>query len=195
MKYKTIVADPPWKLCSGGSKSLAVHTHYKTQNKDQIIQTMLSWISDYPVADESHLYLWCINSYSSGYSKGIIDGLDVCRAIGFRPITNIVWCKPQNNPTPYGLRATEVCIFATRHRKGHHKDIMYGGSDTDNSVAKPTLKNSIDWFIADRREHSRKPDEFYELVESRSNGSYLEMYSRQKRDGWTSLGNEVNKYK
>jgi len=193
--YKTLLIDPPWKLCTGGKKSLAVHSHYDVQTKSEIIFTIKSWLSKYKIEEEAHLYLWTINSYSSGYSNGIIDALEVCRTIGFKPITNIIWCKPQNNPTPYGLRGTEVCIFATRHRKGHHKEIMYGGTDTSNSVAKPTLKNSIDWFTANRRQHSRKPNEFYELVEKRSNGPYLELYARNQRTGWTCLGNESNKYK
>lgn len=192
--YKTLVIDPPWKLCSGGSKSLAVHTHYPVQTKKEILETVHSWLKDHLIAEEAHLYLWCVNSYSSGYTKGITDGLEICRSIGFHPITNIIWCKPQNNPTPYGLRATEICIFASKHRKGNHQEIMYGGTANPQSVATPNLKRSLDWFIADRREHSQKPEEFYTLVEQRSNGPYLEMYSRKQRDGWTTLGNETTKY-
>ena len=112
MKYKTILADPPWKLCTGGQKSLAVHTHYPVQTKDQIITTMTEWLSQYEVADEAHLYLWTINSYSAGNSRGILDAVDVCNALGFRAVTNIVWTKPQSNPTPYGQRATELNAFA-----------------------------------------------------------------------------------
>lgn len=193
--YKTVVADPAWKLCSGGRSSLAVHTHYPVQTKNEVIDTMKKWIESHPIAPEAHLYLWCINSYSSGYSKGVEDALDVCRSIGFHPVTNIVWCKPQNNPTPYGLRGTELCIFATRHRKGQYREIMYGGSKNESSVAKDSLKRSLDWFVADRREHSRKPEEFYRLVEQRSNPPYLEMYGRTKRKNWTILGNETGKYK
>ena len=192
--YKTIVIDPAWKLCSGGSKSLAVHTHYQVQTTAEIIQTVKSWIEEYPISEEAHLYLWTINPYSSGYTNGIRDGIKVCEAIGFKPISNLIWCKPQNNPTPYGLRSTEICIFATRHRKGYHKRIMYGGSNDQYSVAKNGLKKSRDWFVADRREHSRKPDEFYKLVTQRSNGPYLEMYSRTERKGWTTLGNERGKF-
>ena len=173
---------------------MAVHTHYDVQTKQEIIVTIRKWIDKYPIAPEAHLYLWCVNSYSSGYTNGISDGLDVCRAIGFKPITNILWCKPQNNPTPYGLRASEICIFATRHRKGFHREIMYGGTENQESVAQKTLKTSLDWFIANRREHSRKPEQFYQLVEKRSQGPYLELYARKERKGWTACGNEKEKY-
>lgn len=194
MKYKTILADPPWKLCSGGSKSLAVHAHYPVQTKDEIIKTMKEWLDEYPVAEEAHLYLWAINSYSAGYSRGLLDAVDVCEAIGFRPITNITWVKPQNNPTPYGLRATELCIFAARWRKGEHKNVMYKGTNEPHNVVGPELLQSVDWFQADRREHSRKPDCFYEYIEGRSNGPYLEMYGRSQRPGWQVCGNQTHMF-
>lgn len=190
MKYKTILADPPWKLCTGGSKSLAVHTHYPVQTKDQIIKTMTEWIKQNPIADEAHLYLWTINTFSAGYSRGILDAVDVCEAIGFRAVTNIVWVKPQSNPTPYGQRAVELCLFGARWRKGKHKEVMYKGTDNPECVAKPGLTKSVDWFEEHRREHSRKPDSFYEYIESRSCGPYLELYSRTNRAGWKSVGND-----
>lgn len=195
MKYKTILADPPWKLCTGGQKSLAVHTHYPVQTKDQIIETMTEWLSQHEVADEAHLYLWTINSYSAGYSRGILDAVDVCNALGFRPVTNVVWTKPQSNPTPYGQRATELCLFGAKWRKGKHREVMYKGTENPECVATNTLTKSIDWFTADRREHSRKPDEFYEYIMQRSKGPYLELYSRTTHPDWDVVGNQTNKFK
>lgn len=194
MKYKTILADPPWKLCTGGQKSLAVHTHYPVQTKDQIIETMTNWLSQYEVADEAHLYLWTINSYSAGYSKGILDAVDVCNALGFRPVTNIVWTKPQSNPTPYGQRAVELCLFGARWRKGKHREVMYKGTESPECVSQPGLTKSTDWFTSDRREHSRKPDEFYEYIMNRSKGPYLELYSRTTCPGWDVVGNQTEKF-
>ena len=195
MKYKTILADPPWKLCTGGQKSLAVHTHYPVQTKDQVIETMTEWLSQHEDADESHLYLWTINSYSAGYSRGILDAVDVCNALGFRPVTNVVWTKPQSNPTPYGQRATELCLFGAKWRKGKHREVMYKGTENPECVATNTLTKSIDWFTADRREHSRKPDEFYEYIMQRSKGPYLELYSRTTHPDWDVVGNQTNKFK
>ena len=195
IEYKTILIDPPWKLCSGGSKGLAVHTHYPVQTIQEIKDTVSNWIQENPVASEAHLYLWTVNSYSAGYSRGILDALDLCDHIGFRPITNLVWAKPQSNPTPYGQRATEICIFATRHRKGNHKEIMYKGTSNQKSVVSPGLSSSVDWFISDRRDHSRKPDSFYDYIESRSQGPYLELYSRTGKEGWTGIGNQSGKWK
>ena len=195
MKYKTILADPPWALCTGGSKTLAVHTHYPVQKKDEVIQTMSGWLKQYEIADEAHLYLWTINSYSAGYSRGILDAVDVCEALGFRPITNIMWTKPQSNPTPYGLRAVEICLFGAKWRKGKHREVMYKGTQNPECVSQPGLTKSVDWFTADRREHSRKPDSFYEYIMGRSKGPYLELYSRTSYPGWDVAGNQTDKFK
>lgn len=195
MKIKTILADPPWKLCTGGSKSLAVHTHYPVQKKDEIIQTMKGWLSQYDIADEAHLYLWTINSYSAGYSRGILDAVDVCNALGFKPVTNIVWTKPQSNPTPYGQRAVELCLFGARWRKGMHREVMYKGTENPECVAQSGLVKSVDWFTADRRDHSRKPDEFYNYIMNRSKGPYLELYSRTTHPGWNVVGNQTDQFK
>lgn len=192
---RTILIDPPWKLCTGGSNSLSVQAHYPVQKQFEILKTCKDWISKYTISDEAHLYLWTVNTYSTGYSKGIEDALELCRVLGFNPITNLLWCKKSGNPTPYGLRASEICIFASKHKKGNHKKVMYKGTGLEDTVALPGLVKSRDWFSEERREHSRKPDSFYSLIESRSNGPYLELYGRTEREGWTTEGNDTNKFK
>lgn len=188
---KTIVADPPWFMCTGGSKSINPKDHYPVQKTSEIITTLQDWFEEYPIAPEAHLYLWTINSFSAGNSRGILDGYDVCRALGFNPVTCIVWIKDNNsNPTPYGQRGTELCIFAEKHRKGRHKEVMYKGTGNPESVVGKGLSGSIDYLITPRKEHSRKPNEFYEYVESRSRGPYLECYSRTNRKNWISAGNQ-----
>ena len=191
--YKTILIDPPWKLCTGGSKSLAVHTHYPFQTQKEILLTVENWVKKYPIAKNAHCYIWSINSYSSGGTKGIESALQLMRFLDFKPITNIIWTKDNSNPTPYGQRGVEICIFGARWEKGKHKKVMYKGDKTNTSVAKPTLSKSIDWFKHPRGRHSEKPNVFYDIIESRSNSPYLELYARKKRKGWTSLGNEITK--
>ena len=195
MEFKTILIDPPWKLCSGGSKSLSVHSHYPVQTKQEIIETILDWIEEYPIAKEAHLYLWTINSYSAGYSNGILDAVEVCKAIGFRPVTNIMWIKNnQSNPTPYGQRGTEICLFGAKWRKGKRKEVMYSGTNNRECVVNHGLSSSIDWFKGDRRDHSRKPDSFYDYIMNRSKGPYLEFYSRTNHPEWTAVGNQKNSF-
>ena len=197
--YKTIVADPPWQKSTGGvgHKSLQPSTHYPVQNKYQIIDTVNDWFTQYPIADEAHLYLWTVNSFTAGKNQGILPSLEVCERIGFKPVTLIPWVKDNvGSPTPYGMRYTEMCIFAVRYSKGNGKRTRYSGTQEPESVPNGKgLCSSKDYIIANRREHSRKPDEFYKYVEKRSKGPYLELYSRTTRPGWFGVGNQAGMWK
>ena len=197
--FKTIVIDPPWKKSTGGvgHRSLQPSTHYSVQTKLEIVDTIENWFKQYHVAPEAHLYLWTINSFTAGKNQGIIPALSVCEKIGFKPVSLIPWVKNNiGSPTPYGMRYTEMCIFAVRYRKGHGKRTRYSGTHEIESVPNGKgLCSSKDFVIANRRQHSRKPDEFYSYVESRSKGPYLDLYSRTLRKGWTCAGNQVGMWK
>jgi len=197
--FKTIVIDPPWKKSTGGvgHKTLQPSTHYAVQNKYEIIETINNWFTQYPVAPESHLYMWAVNSFTAGANQGILPALDVCKHIGFKPITLIPWVKKNiGSPTPYGMRYTEMCIFAVRYDKGRGKRTRYAGTSEVESVPNGKgLCSSKDFIIADRRQHSRKPDTFYQYVESRSKGPYLDVYSRTSRTNWTCVGNQTGTWK
>ena len=85
-----------------------------------------------------------------------------------------------------------MCIFAVRYDKGHGKRTRYSGTSEIESVPNGKgLCGSKDYIFADRRQHSRKPHEFYKYVESRSKGPYLDLYSRTNRPKWTSAGNQT----
>ena len=193
--YKTIVADPAWKTTTGGSKHLNPSAKYPVQKREEVLATIQNWFIQYPPAEEAHLYMWCLNTFSSGKHRGPIDAIWVCEQLGFKPITQILWVKNESNPTPYGQRASEVCIFSTKYRKGKGGEVMYKPTANQENVVGPGLSSSIDWFLADRRQHSRKPDEFYEYVENRSAGPYLELYARTSKQGWTAAGNQTGTWK
>ena len=193
-EYKTLVIDPPWMLCTGGSKTINPKFVYPLQPQEKIVETVEGWIEDYPIADEAHCYIWSINSFGTGRSRGLTDAIALCEKIGFNPVTLLVWTKPNGIPTPYGQRNTEVCLFGARWRKGNHKRVMYKPHYDEKSVVGAGLVSSVDFIHAPRREHSRKPEEFYELVESRSNAPYLELYSRMERFNWTCVGNQVGMF-
>ena len=196
--FKTIVVDPPWKKDSGGvgHASLQCSTHYEVQTVGQIVGTINDWFDKFPIAPECHLYLWTTNSFTAGNHQGILPAIKVCRDIGFTPITMIPWVKSNiGNPTPYGMRYTEVCLFGVKYEKGNGKRTRYSGTQEAESVPNGKgLLRSKDYIFAPRRQHSRKPEEFYSFVESRSKGPYLELYSRTQRPGWTGLGNEAGKW-
>lgn len=196
--FKTVVADPPWKKSTGGvgHASLQCSTHYDVQTKHEIVNTMNAWMSEYKVAPEAHLYMWTVNSFTAGKDQGILPALDVCKELGFKPISLIPWIKSNvGSPTPYGMRYTEMCIFAVRYEKGRGKRTRYSGTPEPESVPNGRgLCASKDFIIANRREHSRKPHSFYKFVEERSLGPYLDLYSRTDLPNWTCLGNQAGKW-
>ena len=61
---------------------------------------------------------------------------------------------------------------------------------------KPAVKltNQTTVIHGERREHSRKPDEFYKLVETLCMGRRLDYFSRERRPGWAQLGSEPEKF-
>ena len=124
---------------------------------------------------QAHLYLWVPNAL-------IQEGLDVMKAWGFTYKSNLVWYKVRKDGGPdgrgvgfYFRNVTELILFGT---KGSLRTLTPGRTQTN--------------IISTRkREHSRKPDEQYKLVESCSPGPYLEMFARHHRPGWVQWGNEA----
>jgi len=186
MKYKTILADPPWQYNSpravvgnggrGGQNGKAasiiqtdVKDHYSTMTLDDIKGLPVTELAD----TNAHLYLWTTNSF-------IVQAHDVALAWGFQPKTIITWVKIKKNKEPsmktgYWYRsATEHVIFCVR------------GKMRLQGPASPTA------ILAPRLPHSIKPDELYDLVETQSPGPYLELFARRSRPGWDHWGNEMS---
>lgn len=173
--YKTILADPPWHFSNSTGKVAPGHKRlgrYGTMKLDEI--------KALPVADsahkQSHLYLWVPNAL-------ILEGLEVMKLWGFTYKTNIVWHKIRKDGGPdgrgvgfYFRNVTELILFGTR------------GSLRTGAPG----RRQVNFLATRKREHSRKPDEIYPIIEACSPGPYLEMFARHSRPGWHSWGNEVD---
>jgi N6-adenosine-specific RNA methylase IME4 len=119
-----------------------------------------------PAADNAHLYLWVTNSFMR-------DGFDLLDEWGFTYKTCLTWCKPQIGMGNWFRNTTEHVLFGVRGKY-------------------PTLRNDVPThFVANRTKHSAKPESFYDLVESCSEGPWLEMFARRRRFGWHVWGNEA----
>jgi N6-adenosine-specific RNA methylase IME4 len=131
----------------------------------------LDWIKQLPIsaiaAQNCHLYLWVPNAL-------IGDGLCVMAAWGFEYKTVVTWAKFNLGVGNFFRNSSEQVLFGVK------------------GVLPPLRKNARTWFLADRREHSRKPDEFYHLVETVSPGPRIDVFSREKRSGWDQWGNECD---
>jgi N6-adenosine-specific RNA methylase IME4 len=120
-------------------------------------------------AEDCVLWLWTTNTH-------LFEVPNILAAWGFSYKTMLTWGKPQIGCGDWLRGQTEHCILAVR------------GKPVVTQVNQGTL------LLADRREHSRKPEEFYALVESLCPGSKVELFQRTARPGWVGHGNETKKF-
>ena len=126
------------------------------------------------VSDENcHLYLWVTNNFMK-------DGLKVMEEWGFRYVTMITWAKDRFGLGQYFRGQTEHCLFGVKGRLPY-------------KIIDGKRQQSTTLINAKRQKHSQKPVKMYEYIEKVSYGNYLELFARNKRDGWDSWGNETNK--
>lgn len=174
-KYSTILADPPWQFQNRTGKVAPEHKRllrYPTMTFDEIYDLPVKEIT----SPKAHLYLWVPNAL-------IIEGLETMRRWGFTYKTNLVWYKIRKDGGPdgrgvgfYFRNVTELVLF---------------GVKGDNNRTLAAGRRQVNILSTQKREHSRKPDEFYDIVESCSAGPYLEMFCRHPRDNWDAWGNEI----
>jgi N6-adenosine-specific RNA methylase IME4 len=177
-KFHTILADPPWQFQNRTGKMAPEHkrlSRYDTLSLQEIMQLNVLEC----IVEPAHLYLWVPNAL-------LAEGLEVMKAWGFSYKTNIVWYKIRKDGGPdgrgvgfYFRNVTELLLFGVR---GKNARTLQPGRTQVNIVN--TMK----------REHSRKPDEVYDLIESCSPGPYLELFARGKRANWEQWGDQVDNY-
>ena len=138
-------------------------------------------IKQLPVAQvaaaKAHLYLWCPNAL-------LPKGLAVMKAWGFTYKSNLVWHKVRRDGGSdgrgvgfYFRNVTELILFGVRGK---------------NARTLAPGRRQVNLLATRKREHSRKPDEQYQLIEACSPAPYLELFARGTRKGWTTWGNEAD---
>jgi N6-adenosine-specific RNA methylase IME4 len=169
VRYRTIVADPPWEI---GDFPRNLHAQGLGTKQCPYPTMAIGEVEALPVrnlaASDAHLYLWTTNQF-------LEPAYAIARAWGFRPVKVLVWCKA---PKGRGLggtfaSATEYILFA---RRGQLRSL--GRVDRN-------------WWQWPRRDHSAKPEAFLDIVEQVSPGPYLELFARRNRLGWDTWGNEA----
>lgn len=168
--FRTVLADPPWNEQGGGKSKRGADKHYPLLKTPDILRVMLSCPHWENVHENSHLYLWVTNNF-------LKDGLWIMDALGYRYVTNVCWKKDKAGLGQYFRGQHELLLFGTRGKRP--------------TEPRTDLKNIPSIFDAKRTKHSKKPEESYHLIESRSMGGYLELFAREPREGWTVWGNEV----
>jgi N6-adenosine-specific RNA methylase IME4 len=173
VKYRTIVADPPWAYDEGFGVGLGKH---RGERRPLPYPSMsLEAIRALPVAelaaDAAHLYLWTTTRY-------LRHAFGIAEAWGFRYGQTLVWCKTPMASILGGAFGANVefCLFCRRGVQPH---------------LTKSYSAWFNWPRAGRGSHSRKPEAFLDLVESVSPGPYLEMFARRNRIGWDTFGDEA----
>lgn len=177
-RFATVLADPPWQFQNRTGKMAPEHrrlSRYPTMTLRDICDLPVEAI----VADTAHLYLWVPNAL-------LPEGLEVMKHWGFAYKSNIIWSKIRKDGGPdrrgvgfYFRNVTEVLLFGTR---GKNARTLKQGRTQENIIS------------TQKREHSRKPDEQYPLIEGCSPDPRIELFARGPRLGWTVWGNQADDY-
>ncbi|WP_050898131.1 MT-A70 family methyltransferase [Nitrospirillum viridazoti] len=175
-RFATVLADPPWRFVNRTGKMAPEHhrlSRYGTMSVEEICALPVSKV----LADTAHLYLWVPNAL-------LPEGLQVMQAWGFQYKTNLVWHKLRKDGGSdgrgvgfYFRNVTELILFGVRGKNARTLD---------------PGRTQVNYLGTRKREHSRKPDEQYELIEACSPGPYLEMFARGARPRWTVWGNQAD---
>ena len=175
-RFACILADPPWRFTNRTGKVAPEHrrlSRYDTMDLAVIAALPVERIADSP----AHLYLWVPNAL-------LPDGLHVMRSWGFRYKSNIVWRKIRKDGGSdgrgvgfYFRNVTEILLFGVR---GKNARTLQPG------------RTQVNYLETRKREHSRKPDEIYPIMEACSPGPRIELFARGGRPGWTVWGDEAS---
>jgi len=174
--FGTILADPPWQFTNKTGKVAPEHRRlhrYATMTLDEIMALPVEQV----VAPTAHLYLWCPNAL-------LAEGLAVLKTWGFSYKSNIVWHKVRKDGGSdgrgvgfYFRNVTELILF---------------GVCGKNARTLAPGRRQVNFLETRKREHSRKPDEIYPIIEACSPGPFLELFARGTREGWTTWGDEAS---
>lgn len=177
-RFGTVLADPPWQFQNRTGKVAPEHrrlSRYPTMSFESIGSLPVADI----VTDCAHLYLWVPNAL-------LPYGLDTMERWGFTYKTNLIWYKVRKDGGPdrrgvgfYFRNVTEVILFGIR---GRNCRTLAPGRSQENMI------------ISQKREHSKKPDEQFDLIESCSPGPFIELFARGARPGWFAWGDQAQDY-
>ncbi|MYA60936.1 MAG: S-adenosylmethionine-binding protein [Chloroflexi bacterium] len=174
--FSTVLADPPWRFINRTGKVAPEHrrlSRYDTLSVGEIAALPVANL----LAETAHCYLWVPNAL-------LPDGLAVLEAWGFTYKTNLIWHKVRKDGGSdgrgvgfYFRNVTEMVLFGVRGKKA--RTLGPG-------------RRQVNLLASRKREHSRKPDEQYDIIETCSWGPYLELFGRGSRPGWTVWGDQAD---
>lgn len=177
-EFATVLADPPWRFQNRTGKMAPEHRRLNRYGTMDLAEIMALPVAE-ALAPTAHLYLWVPNAL-------LPEGIQVLNAWGFEYKSNLVWHKIRKDGGSdgrgvgfYFRNVTELVLFGVRGK---------------NARTLAPGRRQVNLLATQKREHSRKPDELYDIVEACSPGPYLEMFARGTRPGWSGWGDQSDDY-
>ncbi|HWF65178.1 MAG TPA: MT-A70 family methyltransferase [Rhizomicrobium sp.] len=174
-RFSTILADPPWQFQNKTGKVAPEHRRLSRYQTLSLAEIMTLPVADVAEAT-AHLYLWVPNAL-------LPEGLAVLQAWGFKYKSNIIWHKVRKDGGSdgrgvgfYFRNVSEMILFGVRGK---------------NARTLAPGRRQVNYIASRKREHSRKPDELYPIIEACSPGPYLELFARGIQPGWHGWGNQA----
>jgi N6-adenosine-specific RNA methylase IME4 len=171
--FGTILVDPPWRFTNRTGKVAPEHKRLSRYDTMDLAEIKALPVGDL-AADKSHLYLWTPNAL-------VADALEVMKAWGFTYKSMLVWHKIRKDGGSdgrgvgfYFRNVTETVLFGVR---GNLRTLAAG-------------RRQVNLFESRKREHSRKPEELYPIIEACSPAPFVELFARYERDFWSAWGDE-----
>jgi N6-adenosine-specific RNA methylase IME4 len=168
--FDIISFDPPWPY-EGESKEITTYDPNGRRVANPYPEMSIEQIKqiEVPSSDNSVVFLWTTHKFLN-------DAFDILKTWGFQYKGTLVWDKEKMGMGAWLRMQCEFCLIGIK-----------GKPYWDNTKYRDIIRES-------RREHSRKPDSFFEMVENITLGRKLEYFSREKRNGWEVFGNDINKF-
>ncbi len=175
-RFSTVLADPPWQFTNKTGKVAPEHkrlARYATLSFEEIGALPVAAVT----RETAHLYLWCPNAL-------LPEGIAVMQAWGFTYKSNLVWHKVRKDGGPGRPRRRLLLPQCHRtdpvRRQGKNARTLAPG------------RRQVNYLATRKREHSRKPDEQYAIIEACSPRPFLELFARGTRKGWATWGNQAD---
>jgi N6-adenosine-specific RNA methylase IME4 len=170
-KYHVIVMDPPWKY---DNRAKDITHRAANPYPDMTIEEIRGWEKDNGgipalALDDCILWLWTTNAH-------VKQAHELAEAWGFEVKTILTWVKSKMGTGDWLRGKSEHCLMCIK------------GKPIINLTNQTTILNGP------LREHSRKPDEFYKMVDELCPGKKIDIFSREQRKGWMTYGNEPKKF-
>ncbi len=180
--FRVVVCDAPWKFADKLPGIRGAESHYPCMSTPDLCELVLP-----PIADDAILFQWSVASM-------LEDAIAVTSAWGFDLKSQLVWVKSKKGivaADDYVPTVGDLAFGMGRSVRAAHETCLIATRGKYSKLIKNKSIRSV--FFAEREVHSRKPEIFFDLVESLTGGEgpYLELFSRRRRAGWVTLGSDL----